>query len=513
MSGNVCLDPTPFYSAETLTCENSHSGEGNPPETTAQAPKAAQARSLVAARPRPVLNLDDYSSLIASRAASGSSAPERPLSQSNPLAYSLLSLLPVACGNGSVPFPTNETDSGSNGGTDGGTPPVDAGNGGDTGTGGTDGGTDGGVDPSDPTPGMAVSHDTTPCGADGTITDLDDGVGVCANFTDSTHHLYTWDPSTGGALASVVPLSYAPDQVLQSSSTLFFITNHGDASAMPAILPGMAIIDSGMGFQQQQIFPNVVLPPLSTDSAGSSVSTVSPSFPKGLVESGDRIFVATSNLMTQAEAVNNYFNPGTVLIYSKSSGNWIHSLATTGYNPTSVGEIGGNIYVVNSGDINPARVPTVNSPSSIDIIDPSTLEIIQSIDLGNVAAGISGEIAVSSDGNTMVLPTGDNSGRLIVVDLSGTTPSSREITVTTGTQVFLNGVTFHPSSDRYIYAGNFNDGNLYTVDLDTDMVVGTPQNLDADTSDFSGISDGLTSGASLFMGVGPAIMRLPLSSM
>jgi len=509
MSDNMCIETPILFTPEPLSCEPEPASIPPTSATLAASSDATPPPALPSLPSRPVLNLSDYTGLIASRAARGSGSPARPLTQTNPLAFSALAMLPVACSSNEGSFPTG--DSGGTSSDGGGIPDAgaggDGGTGGDTGVGG-DGGTgggDGGVGPY--LPGTPVAHDTTPCGADGFTPDIDQDYGVCANYTTNTHHLFTWDPNTAGALSSLVTLNYAPDQVLHSSSGVYFITNYGNATEMPPVPAGMAMVDTGLGMQSQVAFPNFVLPGSTATSNGNFVTSVKPTQPKGLVEVGDRVFVATSNgVPNTGDPLQSYYNPGTVAIFSQSSGNWYHFLTTTDFNPTSVAYANDRVYVVNSGDINAARTPVVSSPSSIDVINPTTLEIVQNIPLGNVGAGIHGEAVVSSDGSTMVLGTGDNSGRLIVVDLMAGT--SREITVTTGSQVFLTGVSIDPTG-RFVYVGNFNDGTMYVVDLTTDTVVDS-EVLDTNTTDFSGISDGLYQGMSVFMGVGPQIMRVPL---
>jgi hypothetical protein len=401
---------------------------------------------------------------------------------------------------------------------------------------------------------QAVLWTTTPCGSPGYISDLDEGVGVCTQVTPNQYHLFSWNSQNQGSgdagASTMLELGFVPDQVLKGSNGKYFITHYGASSTLP---PGLAVVDPSGAMQDQLPFTQVVLGAPLANSKGDMVIQIDPTFPKGMAQVGNRLFIATSNFVIDGivrEAtpdggttliLNTHFNPGTVLIFNTASDSWEHYLTSTDFNPTSVAAINGKIYVVNTGDVNPTRSPIATTPSSIDVINPQTLQIERNIPLGipgyrnadagspngmdasmeggistdagvagpreNLAAGIQGEIAVSSDGKTLVLPTGDNSGRLIVVEVAS--GSSRSITVATGTKVLLTGVTFHPS-DQFVYVGNFNDGKIYTVDIRNGQVV-NHQTLDNNTTDLMGISDGLWQSASVFMGVGPQVYRLSVN--
>lgn len=554
MSSNVCLDPRPFYNFTHLSCEAPEA----PPEASTKSPDLLLAGqpvhpgSPVSLAPQ-LRGLEHFTSQILQRASVGTSPAKV---ESIPSALPPLPFLLTGCGSSEDKnLFKNTDDSGVSAGTGGSSTGGSSGTGGTAGTGGSsgNGARDGGIQDSEAgappsVPGQAELWSTTPCGSDGTIPDLDQDVGVCANYTEDRHHLFSWNSQNsgsgdGGVGNSILELGFAPDQVLRDSSGKYFITHHGDPLAIPPSPTGLAVVDTGLALQDQVDFTQILLAAPMATSEGAMVIQFRPSFPKGLAQSGDRLFIATSNLVPRVDPTENYFNPGTILIFNTASSSWEHYLTTTDFNPTSMALINGKIYVVNSGDVNPARNggQTVTTPSSIDVINPRTLEIEKNIPLGgpgnlipaidggveggnispmdggmdagssgareNFAAGIHGEIAISPDGKTIVLPTGDNSGRLIVVDVESET--ARQISVTTGTKVLLTGLAFHPSSE-VLYAGNFNDGKIYTVDLKNGHVVGD-QVLDSVTTDFSGISDGLWQSASVFMGVGPEIYRLPVS--
>lgn len=502
MSDNLCIDPSIHHNWTSLTCEAAEP-VNSPKQAASNAAPPRLDTNVIASPARSTINLRDYIAQI-NRGASQDSAPlAEHASPHSPILTGLVAMLPVACGD-SGSFPS--TDAGS---SDSGSGGMDAGDGGGT----SDGGMDAGGGGTGYLPESPVTHDTIPCGSNGFTTDLDEQVGACANYTDGSHHLFTWNSDVANSAASILALNYAPDQVLQVSSGQYFVTNFGNAGAVPPMAAGLAIIDNSAGSQQQHIFPNLVLSNPASTSAGTSINQLTPTQPKGITEVGDLVFVNTSNgIPNFTEPSESYYNPGTVLIYDRTTGGLIHHLVTTDYNPTSIRYHDGLVYVINSGDINASRDPVANSASSIDIFDPAQLNNPPiNIPLGNIGAGINGEIAISSDGNAMVLPTGDNSGRLIIVNLGDN--STREITVVApseGQNILLANVSIH-SSGRYVYVGNFNDGNLYTVDLDTDTVIDT-DTLDADTSDFSGISDGLLIGSQLFIGVGDGIQSLNLAT-
>lgn len=511
MNDPICIDPTIYYNTQLGVCESPEPGrESIPNPAPIFIPPSRHLNSLPPNRR--FLNLRDYSTYFAAASNRGPNLSIAGPSHQNPLVLGLFNL--VACNSGVVGR-SNERDASSSADSPGETNGITSGEAGTTvgtniDTEGNDSTGDTGSHPIDPFPGNPSFHDTLPCGREGFTSDLDETYGVCTNYATNDHHLFQWNPSKSGEIASLLSLSYAPDQVLRVATGEYFITHYGNTAALPPVGAGLAVVNTETGFQLHKSFPSIALASPGLTSAGSPISQIKPSQPKGLVEVGNRIYVATSNgVVNLAEPSQSYYNPGTVLIYDRENSDWFHNIRTTDFNPTGILYRNNKIYVVNSGDINASRNPVATSPSSVDVIDPGTVEIVENIPLGTVGAGIHGELAISSDGKKIVLATGDNSGRMIVVDLES--KSVREIFVVTGGPALLTGVSLH-ESNQFAYVGNFNDGNLYTVDLESGKVIEiATRTLDSDTGDAQGISDGLVSGGILYVGLGSDIFQLPLT--
>lgn len=517
MSDNICIDPRVVYPNETNTCEPFPRGTVD--GTNAPRPQNSKAQASLQKTFTPQANpgLDSYRRNFIQGVFASSPSPSRTPAPTHQGIHQALTLAlgPIGlslgmlsgCGNGGS---TNQTagdaipSTGDGGPADAGAP-VDAGDGGGTPDAG-DGGTGGGKN----IPGTAVSHDSVPCGTDSSISDLDFNLGICQRFPTgpgdpANHQLFSWDSVSAGTAATLNTLSFPPDQMMESASGEIFITTHGDASAMPPQLSGLARVNASLPTAvEHETFPSLSLNTSQMSSSSRSISSIAPSFPKGLAQFGDQVFVATSNL----DLNHGDYLPGTLLAYRTTTMNW-DFIQTTDYNPTSVGILNGKLVVVNTGAVDFNGNAT--TASSIDIFNPASHELIKNIPLGQVAAGIEGEITASSDGNTLILPTGDNSGRLLVVrNLFTDTPSVQEITVATGAKVLLTGVALS-KDEQYAYVGNFNDGKVYTLSLSGNKVV-AEQSLDTDTSDFAGIGDSLSTGAALFMGVGNEILSMTFIS-
>lgn len=544
MSGNICLDPIKYYHAETQTCQWPEISEARSQAIEPTATYSGKTSNPLTSPAKSGRNLEQYRQMLAQGAFEKSPSPTPSLLKQNPLEFGVFSFL-VACNSDGSSFPKDQTSSGNGGspsipdasttGEVGGTGNT-GGAGGSGGSGGTDNLpnagniNDGGNFPT--IPGAAILHDTAPCGSVASIPDLDEGLGVCTHYSTgpedpSNFQLFGWDPDLSNSASTLSALAFAPDQVLEGSSGEIFVTTYGDDTAVPKELPGIAVLNASLpGPVQQEPFPNIVLrrsslissdagsldggvsevvpnipPDPHVTSSGREVDLIAPTFPKGLVEWNHRVFIATSNL----DLNNQDFLPGTVLVKNLSTGTW-SNFFTTGFNPTGIGLNNDRLYVVNTGAVDFYGV--VSSDSSVDIFDPGSQELLENIPLGPVAAGIEGELTFTPDGQTLILATGDNSGRLIVVDLN--TKESREIPVATGSKILLSGVTLHPDGE-IVYVNNFNDGTLYTVDLKTARVLSS-QILDQDVTDLMGLSDSLWKSGALFVGNGPNILKLSTQS-
>ena len=429
------------------------------------------------ANPNSILTRDlERNSALLARQAFPTPERESLVWDRSPMQYSLLSLLPVAC---SSHEPLLGTESGS---------------GGDGGHGPTDGGTSTPVDRPPTFTGQDL-HAQSPCGPSGIITDLDPGLGVCANYgPGGEHHLFRWNPHAPGSAESIVTLPYAPDQLLETATGRVYISTHEN--------PGLAWVEPDQAIEGHIPFPST-LNLSGMTSSGRSVTSVTPTFSKGLVELDSQIFVATSNL----DLAHQDFLPGTVLAYQAATETF-ETLQTTGYNPTGVATVDGLLLVVSSGALDKDGHAT--TPATLDVFDPNSHVKLQSLNLGTNGAGLSGELSISDDGSTLVLPTADNSGRLVVVDLDNlqvreidlhndVLPSSRGI--------FLSSLQVSPDG-HYAYVSNFNDGRQYVVDLAQGIVVGSPIPLDPNLEDNQGLGDGILSGGKVFIGRGSQILGL-----
>ncbi|MCE9626031.1 MAG: hypothetical protein K8R69_11385, partial [Deltaproteobacteria bacterium] len=402
--------------------------------------------------------------------AFGTRPPSSAISSENPVAYSLWSLFPAGCSEHPALTGGTEDDSGE-GGSDSGTPEA---------------------------PAILrltgfETHDTTPCGPQGMITDLDEGLGVCANYTNNQHHLFSWNPNTPGAATSIIPLSFAPDQVLRGSDDSIYVTTHQN--------PGLSVIHPLEGSESHHAFP-ASLPTSLHSSSGRPLTSITPAFPKGLVEISGQVFIATSNYDT----VHEDYLPGTILAFQKATGNFVF-LSSSGFNPTSVGEANGRLLVVSSGAVD--RNGHATTDGFLDIFDPLSFDLLRSIPLGRRGAGVSGEITLSPDGRSALLPTADNSGRILVINL--TDGNTRELAMSsagvTGDRIFFPSLQVS-SDGRFGVVGNFNDGRVYTVNLANGAATASPLTVDSNTADGDGLSDGLRIGSEFFVGVGPRLLRL-----
>jgi hypothetical protein len=361
-------------------------------------------------------------------------------------------------------------------------------------------GTDGGVSSPAPVFQSPQILGTVPCGAGSMIPDIDvdaqGGLGVCANYTTGNHHLFRWDPSQSGSIQSIIPLPYPPDQVLRLSNGEIAISTYQN--------PGLSFVNETAGSESHAAFPTVTTG--GTSSSGRGISGFQPRYPKGMVELGGQVYVATSNY----DEVNEDYLPGTVLTYNSGTGSF-SVLPTTGYNPTSVTPIlhqgQQRLLVVESGAIN--RQGEALTESRVEIFDPLTKTWVYHLSLGKVGAGLSGEVAVSSDGHQVILPTGNNSGDLLIVDLAAQnvrTVRLKDQGVSSDRVLLTNAQL--TEDGHYAFAGNFNDGRVYAVDLNQPQMSPTPLRVDTNTLDGEGISDTLRQGRDLFVGMGPQILRI-----
>jgi hypothetical protein len=517
MSENFRIEPRPYYNTKTRTCE---SPTGDPVNSSPEKPVSSPAKQTLF-RPE----LDAF--------AGYSSKPSRPEKiGSSSFFTGVFSPSFLACSspdkNELFTDPPNTGGTRSSGGTSG-TAGSTAGRGGTSASGGTSGlggnsggagdageaGT-GGVGPgTGDILGEAQAFGNVPCGTGSFISDLDYDMGVCAGGTEGSQ-LFGWEDNTENSFATLNSLGFAPDQILEGSDGTVYITTHGNPAEGQG--PGMAVVNASLSEPVQHLeFPTNSFSTPRLNSKGEPVSQLSPTMPKGIAEFGDFAFVATSNLRipNPADTTKNYFDPGTVQVYQKSTGTWLRPLETTGFNPTSVMILNNRLYVINTGVESTSG--EASTPSSMDVFNPLTHARIEAegLELGPVAAGLGGEITVTPGGDTVLLPTGDNSGRLIAVDLNN--GSVREIPLPiTGDKIFLNSVVLDPVKP-WVYVGNLNDGKVYAMNwetgqhLHTRLVDETAAKMATEPEKFLGLSDGLFAGGSVFLGLGPRVVRVPVN--
>ncbi|MFO1518200.1 MAG: hypothetical protein U1F57_00825 [bacterium] len=323
------------------------------------------------------------------------------------------------------------------------------------------------------------------------------------------------DPAAiAGAVSSILPLSNPPDQVLRLSSGEVVLSTYQSSSESQN--SGLTFVSATFDSENHVPFDHFItnddpaprsdIIPNRPASSGRNVGNYFPRYPKGMAEMGNEIFVATSNY----DEVNRDYLPGNLLAYNRSSGQF-RVMRTTGYNPTSVATV---IYqgqpavlVVNSGAIDRTGAPVTES--RLNLFNPSTHALIADYGLGNVGAGVMGEVALTPDRRRAVLPTADNSGRILVVDLQTGTSQSVNLRDhgAVSEQILLTQV--HLSEDgRSAFVGNFNDGQLYVIDLGNPSATVQRIPVDLNTTDGDGLSDGVWRDGHFFMGVGSRLQRL-----
>jgi DNA-binding beta-propeller fold protein YncE len=459
MTQNICFDPT--FDPQNLTCNISE-----------EIPLCSKSTSTEIS---PSSSAGDAYRTALLKSAFGENNPKiNSLWQDNPRHYSPLGLLPWACSNQGLNGETASIDSGH---------PAEEKNQGAA--------TDAGSAPLMRFTGQEL-HAQTPCGPKAMIPYLDQDVATCVDAVANTYHLFRWDPSTAGLTESIAQLAFRPDQVLHSASGDFFVTVYDP--------PGMVMIDPAAGSTTPLPFPKLNLS--GTSSKGNTINSLQPNFPKGLVEAEGNVFVASSNFNASTYPDIEYF-PGTVLVYDPKADKF-DSIVTQGYNPTSLATQNGFLYVVSSGAIN-KNTPLTHSYFEVyNTLPPYNR--LQAIDLGPVGAGVGGKITLSPDGHTALLPTADNSGRLLVIDLN--TNRKREIALPVGVGENLLANVRISEDNRQAFIGNYNDGKVYVIDLNSGALTEAPILVDNNTLDTLGISDGILIGGKLYLGVGSEILRL-----
>lgn len=241
------------------------------------------------------------------------------------------------------------------------------------------------------------------------------------------------------------------------------------------------------------------------NSDGTSASvTVTPSYPGGVTQSGDRLFVSSANyIKTQAPAVT---APGTVQIFSIASDGSLSrtgSFVTSGFNPTGLAVRNGDeLLVLNSGVIDIVNSQgTPQTAASIDVVDINKLTIKATIPLGIVAASPYG-MALTIDQSRAFVGSAAY-GDVYEIDLINQKVlhgKDNPIVVTTGSD-YVSALTLSVD-DLYLYASSFEQSAVLPFDLSgSDPVIGS-----AFVVGFpAGVTDQNPSGANT--GAGPLAVR------
>lgn len=322
-----------------------------------------------------------------------------------------------------------------------------------------------------------------PCGKDSFINDIDDnGWGSCTNMGDKA---YLFHVGTSG-IDQYHQILGIPDQVV-TGSQLFYSGQHKDQW-------GFGAWDVGSQNQDQW----AALPTLSPGT---------PSFAKGIDLVGEKIFVVSSNVsFATGSAV---YKPGTVFAFDATR-HPIATIATSQVNPTSVGhfELGGITYlaVVASGPMNGG-----DNKSHLDIINPSTLALTQSIPLPFGSLGISGEITIA--GGRMAIGSADNSGRIIVLNTHDLSAAPLILTVPEAFEKsgfhFISMARLTPDG-KYLAAGNYNTGKVAVWKTGDESSNQAQQTFAVDTNllDAAGVGEAACINGKLMVSVGHQIMAV-----
>lgn len=196
-------------------------------------------------------------------------------------------------------------------------------------------------------------------------------------------------------------------------------------------------------------------------------------YTSGAALSHQRLFVCASNL----DAAFDY-NPGAVLAFdvdpvTKALSNGV-VFRTTDFNPTALTRVrtarGELILCTSSGTFGAGT-------SSIDVIDPVSLQLKATIPLGRRDAA--GPIVVSKDGRRGYLGS-QAAAEVYVLDLSNLGDELQNPTTTARPARYLGGYTLPTTggfayvsglalshSGTYLYAVNFNQSELFVIDLTT----------------------------------------------
>lgn len=334
--------------------------------------------------------------------------------------------------------------------------------------------------PAFPLKGTVKVFTEAPCGKDGFINDIDDsGWGSCTNMGGKNDLFHIG----ASGIDQSHPTAGVPDQVV-TGSKLFYSGQLKDQWGFGAWEVG-----------SQGAEPWTGLPVLSPGM---------PSFAKGIDIAGGKIFVATSNVSFATGGAD--YKPGTVFAFDAAL-QPAATITTSQVNPTSLGhlDLGGITYiaVVGSGPLDGK-----GAVSKLDLIDPATLKIVQTIALPFGGLGINGEIAIA--GGRMAIGSADNSGRVVVLNTKDLTAAPLILTVTEAlgkSGMHFISMTYLTPDGNYLVAGNYNTGKMsvWALGNESSNLVKQTVILDDTLTDASGIGDAACINGKLMVSVGSQI--------
>lgn len=262
---------------------------------------------------------------------------------------------------------------------------------------------------------------------------------------------------------------------------------------------------SGGIYESENILASVNIGSGYKNSDGSEApDTVTPSYPGGIARVGDTLFASTANYTrTQTPAVA---APGTVLVFSIENDHLLSPnghILTSHFNPTGLSvRDKEDLVITNSGvvDIVDAKgVP--KTPSAIDIVDPKSLTIKSTIELGMVGASFH-DVEITFDGSRGFIGSSVY-GHVYEIDFINTQllrGFDNPIAVNDGSD-YVSDVVLSVDN-ALLFAASFEDSTVYPLDLSVvppskgdGFVVGYP----------AGVTETNPSGANT--GAGPVAVR------
>lgn len=211
----------------------------------------------------------------------------------------------------------------------------------------------------------------------------------------------------------------------------------------------------------------------TVDESSVGPGPFSPGFAADLAVIGDRLFVSMSNACFDA-SFSSFYVQGLVLVFDINDGAPFLTpaatpyLALSGFNATGLTVANGKLIATSTGDTELAgSVTTPETPSILDEIDPGTLEITRSLNLGLVAANFQ-PLAVTEDGTSGFLGSSAFS-EIYEIDLQNFTAkrgAANPIAITSNDNDYITDqeIAF---GGEILFVSSFNRSAVNAVDLTT----------------------------------------------